>query len=30
MLQDVPEYLRKGLTDDDPENVDHIKAYNEW
>lgn len=30
MLQDVPEHLRKGLTDDDPENVDHIKAYNEW
>lgn len=30
MLQDVPEHLRKGLTDDNPENADHIKAYNEW
>lgn len=30
MLQDVPEHLRNGLTDDDPENPEHIKAYNEW
>jgi dienelactone hydrolase len=30
MLQDVPEYNRDGLTDDDPENSDHIKAYNDW
>ena len=30
MLQDVPEHLRKGLTDDDPENPAHIRAYNQW
>lgn len=30
MMQDIPEFLRNGLTDDDPENADHIKAYNEW
>jgi dienelactone hydrolase len=30
MMQDVPEFLRNKLTDDDPENTDHIKAYNEW
>lgn len=30
MLQDVPEFLRKGLNDSDPENIANIKAYNEW
>lgn len=30
MLQDVPEHLRQGLTDDDPENPQNIKAYNDW
>jgi len=30
LLKDVPPGMRQGLTDDDPENVDHISAYNEW
>ncbi len=30
MLQDVPKFMRKGLTDDDPENPDNIAAYNNW
>jgi len=30
MMQDVPEHLRNGLTDNDPENADNIKKYNEW
>ncbi len=30
MLQDVPEYNRDGLTDDDPENAEKIEAYNQW
>jgi dienelactone hydrolase len=30
MLQDVPKFMRKGLTDDDPENSDNIAAYNNW
>jgi dienelactone hydrolase len=30
MLQDVPSHLRQGLTDNDPENITNIKAYNEW
>lgn len=30
LLKDVPEYLRDGLTDDDPENPDNIEAYNDW
>jgi dienelactone hydrolase len=31
LLKDVmPAYLRKGLTDDDPENPKNVKAYNEW
>jgi dienelactone hydrolase len=30
MLQDVPDNLRRGLNDDDPENSKNIKAYNEW
>jgi len=30
MLQDVPDHLRQGLNDNDPENPKNIKAYNEW
>jgi dienelactone hydrolase len=30
MMQDVPEHLRTGLTDQDPENPNNIKAYNDW
>jgi dienelactone hydrolase len=30
MLMDVPEYLRHGLSDDDPENPINIEKYNEW
>jgi len=30
MLQDVPEHLRQGLNDDDPENPENINAYNKW
>jgi dienelactone hydrolase len=30
MLQDVPKFMRKGLTDDDPENPDNVAAYNNW
>ncbi|HVU85071.1 MAG TPA: hypothetical protein VHC50_09530 [Puia sp.] len=30
MMQDVPEHLRNGLNDQDPENPDNIRAYNEW
>jgi dienelactone hydrolase len=30
MMQDMPEHLRNGLTDNDPENPDNIKKYNEW
>ena len=30
MLQDVPEYNRGGLTDNDPENAKNIEAYNQW
>lgn len=30
MMQDVPEHLRKGLNDADPENPVNIKAYNDW
>lgn len=29
-LEDVPEHLRNGLNDRDPENPDNIAAYNEW
>ena len=29
-MQDVPDHLRNGLNDDDPENSKNIKAYNEW
>jgi dienelactone hydrolase len=30
LLADVPERIRRGLTDADPENPDHIDAYNAW
>ena len=30
MMQDVPEELRKGLTDENPENPANIDAYNKW
>ena len=30
MMQDVPEHLRKGLTDDNPEDPKNIEAYNHW
>lgn len=30
MMQDVPQHLRQGLTDDDPENPANITAYNTW
>jgi dienelactone hydrolase len=30
MLQDVPEHLRNGLNDDDPEDSKNIQAYNHW
>jgi dienelactone hydrolase len=30
MLQDVPDHLRQGLNDNDPENPKNIKAYNDW
>jgi dienelactone hydrolase len=30
MVQDVPEHLRNGLNDDDPEDPLNIKKYNEW
>ena len=30
LLQDVPEHLRAGLNDDDPDNPENIKAYNNW
>ncbi|MBS1597391.1 MAG: hypothetical protein JST75_04145 [Bacteroidetes bacterium] len=30
MMQDVPEYLRDKLTDDEPEKPENIHAYNEW
>lgn len=30
MLQDVPEHLRQGLNDKNPENMDNIEAYNDW
>jgi dienelactone hydrolase len=30
MLGDVPEYNRDGLSDENPEDSNHIKAYNEW
>jgi len=30
MLQDVPEHLRQGLNDNNPESIDNIEAYNKW
>ncbi len=30
MMQDVPERMRQGLSDQEPENPDHIEAYNRW
>jgi dienelactone hydrolase len=30
MLQDVPEHLRNGLTDENPEDEKNIEAYNRW
>ncbi|MBS1576606.1 MAG: hypothetical protein JST09_14990 [Bacteroidetes bacterium] len=30
LLKDVPQSMRHGLTDDDPENPDHIDQYNKW
>jgi dienelactone hydrolase len=30
MLQDVPDNLRNGLTDDNPEDPKNIEAYNNW
>ncbi|MEO8962637.1 MAG: hypothetical protein ABI325_12195 [Ginsengibacter sp.] len=30
MLQDVPDSIRKGLDDSDPENPKNVKAYNSW
>ena len=30
MMQDVPNHMRNGLTDQDPENPVNIKSYNEW
>ena len=30
MLQDVPEHLRRGLSDQDPEKPENISAYNDW
>jgi dienelactone hydrolase len=30
MMQDVPEFMRNGLTDNDPENPANIEKYNQW
>lgn len=30
MIKDVPEHLREGLTDSDPEKPENIAAYNSW
>jgi len=30
MLKDVPESMRQGLSDKDPENPNNIEAYNKW
>jgi len=30
MMQDVPEHLRKGLTDENPEDPKNIAVYNKW
>jgi dienelactone hydrolase len=30
MMQDIPEHMRQGLTDDNPEEAKNITAYNDW
>ena len=30
MMQDIPEQLRQGLNDNDPEDPENIKKYNQW
>lgn len=30
MMQDVPDYLRNGLNDTNPEEIENINKYNEW
>ncbi len=30
MLQDVPAFMRQGLSDKEPETAENIKAYNDW
>jgi dienelactone hydrolase len=30
LMQDVPEFLRRGLNDENPEQSDNIQAYNKW
>lgn len=30
MMQDIPEHLRHGLNDNDPDSPGNIKAYNDW
>lgn len=30
MMEDVPQFLRNGLSDNDPENNKNIEAYNNW
>lgn len=30
MMADIPTHLRNGLSDNDPENPENIKAYNDW
>jgi dienelactone hydrolase len=30
LLSDVPEHLRRGLNDDNPEDPENIEAYNQW
>lgn len=30
LLENVPDHLRNGLNDQDPENPDNIRAYNDW
>ncbi|HTS45319.1 MAG TPA: hypothetical protein VMH01_13050 [Puia sp.] len=30
LVEEVPVHLRGGLSDNDPENPQHIRAYNEW
>ena len=30
MMQDLPEHMRNGLTDENPEDAKNIQAYNDW